>query len=77
MRFRVWVTPFARKSEVVRVEGDELIVRLHAIPEKGKANEALIALLAEYFGVPKRSVSIDAGRSGRVKYVSIERNDVV
>ena len=46
-------------------------MRLTAPPVEGAANEALIALLAERLGLPKRSISIVSGATGRQKIVEI------
>ena len=46
-------------------------MRLTAPPVDGAANEALIALLAERLGLPKRSISIVSGVTGRQKIVEI------
>jgi uncharacterized protein (TIGR00251 family) len=45
---------------------------LKAPPVDGKANEELIALVAERFGCRKTAVSIKSGASGRIKLVRIE-----
>lgn len=47
-------------------------MRLHAPPVDGAANTALIELLADKLGVPKRAVRIVAGQSSRGKTVEIE-----
>jgi uncharacterized protein len=49
-------------------------IRVSAPPEGGKANAALIALLAKVFGVAKSSVSIGAGETSRLKQVAIDGN---
>ena len=46
-------------------------MRLAAPPVDGAANEALVALLAEQLGVPKRHISIVRGASSRQKIVEI------
>ena len=51
---------------------DALKVRVAAPPVEGKANAALIAFLAEAFGVPKRNVTIIRGDSGRRKSLRVE-----
>ena len=48
-----------------------LAARVRAAPEKGTANEALVALIAEALGVPKRAVSIAAGATSRLKTVRV------
>ena len=47
-------------------------MRLTAPPVEGAANEALIRLIAEVLGVPRRQVSVVAGSSGRRKILQIE-----
>jgi hypothetical protein len=48
-------------------------VHLREKPVDGKANEALIRVLAEHFGVRHRDVSILTGASARLKIVEIEK----
>lgn len=49
-----------------------LKARVRAVPEKGKANEALVRLLAGALGVPAGSVEIVAGGTARLKTVRIK-----
>ena len=46
-------------------------VAVNAPSQEGKANEAVIAALAEFFSVPKSSVTIRHGRHSRKKVVEI------
>ena len=48
-----------------------LKARVRAAPENGKANTALIALLADVLDVPRSAVTIAAGASGRLKRIDI------
>ena len=48
-----------------------LRVRVSAVPDKGKANAAVVALLAKALGVPKSSVSVVSGETARLKTVAI------
>jgi len=43
--------------------GDSLKIRVTAKPEKGRANDAVVALLAETFAIPRHNVSISSGGS--------------
>ena len=70
MNLEVKVITGARKREM-RLEGSRLRVRLVARPVKGKANEELIAYIAEIFGVKRREVSIIAGEKETRKVLSI------
>jgi uncharacterized protein len=66
------VQPGAARTEFAGEYGGRLKLRLAAPPVEGKANAALVAFLAEYYGVPKRNVRILAGASSRRKRVLIE-----
>ena len=46
-------------------------MRVTAVPEGGKANEAALRLLAERLELPRRSVALVSGRSGRDKLVEL------
>jgi uncharacterized protein (TIGR00251 family) len=72
IRVQVHVQPRASRSEVVGTHGAALKVRLLAPPVDGAANDALVALLAERLGVPRRAVRIVAGMSSRAKTVEID-----
>ena len=71
MRIYVKVTPRAGKNEVLKISEGEYKVKVTAVPEKGKANEAVIKLLAEHFELPKSSICIIGGKSTRVKLIEI------
>ena len=47
------------------------MARVKALPVDGKANAALIALVAEHFGLRKSAVSIKSGAAGTLKLVQI------
>ena len=48
-----------------------LRVRVRAVAEKGRANAAIEAVLAETLGVPKSAVSVEKGKTQRIKTVRI------
>jgi uncharacterized protein YggU (UPF0235/DUF167 family) len=48
-----------------------LLARVRAVPEDGRANEALCRLLADAFGVSKSSASVVSGHTARVKRVRL------
>lgn len=72
MRIYVKVTPRAGKNEILKISEGEYKIKVTAPPEKGKANEAVVEILADYFGVPKSSVNIIGGKSARVKIIDIQ-----
>lgn len=69
---QVKVKPNARISALTQVDDGTWLAQIKSPPVDGKANEELIALVAERFGCRKSAVSIKSGVSGRVKRVSIE-----
>ncbi len=74
----LWVraSPGASRDAIEGVGTDAagqsfLKVRVRAKPEKGKANAAIEALLAQALDLPASSVSVDKGATGRLKRVRI------
>jgi uncharacterized protein (TIGR00251 family) len=66
------VQPGASGTEFAGRHGERLKVRLAARALDGKANEALVAFLAEHYKVPKRNVRIASGLKSRRKRVIID-----
>lgn len=71
MALAVYVTPRAGRSEIAGEREGALWVRLAAPPVEGKANAALVDLLARRLGVSKGDVQIVAGATGRHKRVRV------
>jgi uncharacterized protein (TIGR00251 family) len=71
MRIYVKVSPRAGKNEVLKISEGEYKVKVTAPPEKGKANEKVIELLAYHLAVPKSSIKIVAGKTARIKIIDI------
>ena len=65
------VAPGASRAQVVGRHGAAWKVRVTAPPEDGKANEAVVRLLAKTLHVPERDVEIVSGHGGRDKIVSL------
>lgn len=63
--------PGAKKSEVAGLHGDALKIRIAAPPVEGKANEALIAFIAQLFDVPRKQVRLITGDTSRHKRVEV------
>ena len=74
---RVRAQPKASRNEVVEYRDDVLRVRVTAPPEDGKANAAVIVLLAESLGIARSRVRITRGHSYRDKLVEVESMDGV
>lgn len=69
--FEVQVQPGARREGLLGVYDGALKVGVTARPERGKANRALVGLLAGLFGVPRSRVSILRGEHRRRKVVRV------
>lgn len=74
--FYVRLTPKGGRDAVEGWEtasdgSQHLKARVRAVPENGKANTALIALLADTLDVPKSAVTIALGASSRLKKIEI------
>jgi uncharacterized protein (TIGR00251 family) len=70
-RVRLRVSPGAPRTELAGRHGDGWKVRVNAAPERGKANDAVVGLLAERLGVSRTSVSIVSGHTSRDKVVEL------
>ena len=71
-RMRLRVKPGARKTAIVGVHGGALKVAVDAPPERGKANDAVLTLLADALGLPAGGVTLAAGATSRNKVVVVE-----
>ncbi|MEO0165126.1 MAG: DUF167 domain-containing protein [candidate division WOR-3 bacterium] len=72
MLINIHTIPNAKKKEVIMLGKDLYKVKLISPPEKGKANEELIEVLADYFNTKKSNIRIIKGEFGRDKVVEIE-----
>jgi uncharacterized protein (TIGR00251 family) len=70
MKIQVKVKPNSRTEELSR-EGDSFIVKVKEPPKEGKANQAVIKLLAEHFSVPQSQVRILSGFRSRNKVIEV------
>ncbi|MGD9076528.1 MAG: DUF167 domain-containing protein [Desulfobacteraceae bacterium] len=70
-RIRVKVLPRSSRNQVIGKEGDVFKVNLTSPPVEGKANKALIELLAKRLRIAKGRIEIISGKSSRLKTVRI------
>ena len=69
-RLRLRVSPGARTKSINR-HGDGWKVGVAAVPERGKANDALIEFLAQRLELPQESIELVSGHSSRDKIVEL------
>ena len=70
----VHVQPKASSNRITVVDG-RIKVYVTAAPEKGRANKAVIEILARELGVPKSVVSIKSGERSRTKLIEVKGLD--
>jgi len=71
----VRVRPNATKTELKGFLSDNsLKIALRAVPEAGKANQALVKFLAQEFDISQNQVTIVSGQTGRIKLVRLSLN---
>jgi uncharacterized protein len=73
---KVRLTPKSSRDEIVGVEdfAGEMVLkaRVRAVPERGRANAALVKLIADWLKLPPSSVTVVQGGKSRVKHIAIE-----
>lgn len=80
MRLIVHLTPKASHNKIEgwthNAQGQKTLrVKVTTVPEDGKANEALINLLAKTLHISKSSISLIRGATSRIKELEIEVNE--
>jgi uncharacterized protein YggU (UPF0235/DUF167 family) len=71
-RLRLRVSPRAADAHIVGRHGDGWKVRVASAPERGQANQAVLALLAEALHVPHTQLELVGGGSARDKLVAVQ-----
>ena len=75
-QFALRVQPRASRNAIAGIvssgtQGDAVKLAITAPPVDGKANQAVIEFLAEFFRVPKSSITIVSGETGRNKLIAV------
>src|SRR5437868_6532251 len=69
--FKIKVHPRAKKNAITGIVADALKLSVTAPPTDGKANQAVIEFLADFFEIPRSSVTIASGDTGRLKVIRL------
>ena len=75
MTVRVRAKPGSSRRGIIRVADDALVIGLNSPPEKGRANDELIEILARSAGVPRSALTIVRGANSRDKLIAISASD--
>lgn len=70
-RLRLRVSPGGGRTAVVGRQGEAWKVRVTEAPERGRANEAVLRLLADTLALPRTAVTLVSGHGGREKIVEL------
>ena len=70
-RLRVRVSPGAGRTALVGRHGDAWKVRVTEAPERGRANEAVLRLLADTLALPRTALTLVSGHGAREKIVEL------
>jgi uncharacterized protein (TIGR00251 family) len=74
-RLKAKVVPGSSRNRIVGWLGDALKINVTAPPEKGKANDAVVELLAAALGIATDDISVVSGHSSPAKLVAISGID--
>ena len=66
------VSPGAARTELVGKHGDGWKARVAAPPERGRANDALVELLAGALDMPRSSIRVVSGLTAKAKVVEVD-----
>lgn len=72
MKIRIKVKPNSREQKVEVLPDGSFKIQVKSIAEKGKANEEIIKILADYFDTPKSNIRIILGQGSSNKLVEIK-----
>ena len=71
MKIFVKTHPKASKVQVLAKDADHYEVWVREVPEKGKANEAVIKALSSHLGVARSRLTVTSGHASRNKVIEI------
>ena len=75
MFIKVKVFPASKKEEVFQIKKDEFEIRVKEKPKQGRANQAVLRVLASYFNVPIQNVRLLRGYQWKNKIFEVDLTD--
>jgi len=73
MKIFVKVKPKAKEEKVEKIDDINFKVFVKQLPEKGRANRAVIKALANYFNISQSNIQISSGSASRMKVIEIRK----
>jgi len=73
MKIFVQVKPRAKKEKVIKISDTNFKVWVKELPEKGRANHAVMKALAGYFGISQSNIQIISGSTSKLKIIEITK----
>jgi len=73
MKITVHAKPNSREEKIEKFGEDSFVVSVKEPPVEGRANEAIIKVIARYFNVPASSVKIVSGRTSKLKIIDVQK----
>jgi uncharacterized protein (TIGR00251 family) len=77
VKITIFAKPNAKKTAVLGIGEQGLLISLHAKPHQGEANKELVRYLSKFFDVPKTQIILLKGEGGRIKQVLLPLTDSV
>lgn len=71
MKLSVKVIPSSSKDQIIKIDELSFKIKTTKPPEDGKANEAVIEILADYFKIKKSQINIISGHTSQKKIIDI------
>lgn len=71
MKIFVKAKPKNKKKYVKKGEGANFVVAVCEIPQKGKANQAIVESLAKFLGIPASSIDFVSGQTSKQKVFEV------
>ena len=73
MKIFVRVKPKAKEEKIEKIDDINFRAQVKEPPEKGRANRAIVKMLADYFNISQSNVRIISGSTSRLKIIEITK----
>jgi hypothetical protein len=73
MKIFVKVCPKSKLEKVEKKSETNFRVRVKEVPEKGKANKAVLRVLADYFNIAESKIRIVSGSTSKIKIIELDK----